>query len=367
MAYPLIEFYYPMVTLTKEKEKIKVVSEFYFINNETNTQLNFAYKKSLDHDVIKGTAKEYYIYNDDATKYLVILHNSSSTDFYVAFPLTPVKTVSDYLKKDRMNGGLAKSFNNLSNSSNKINFSLESVIDSMQSFNPTECRYDTNIYLIDEPIYVDETVFTNIKFAKNPNLTMDTVFVKNMKRITNVTIKQVSKVSKCTTTKKVDNSKKGLFSGLNETEQTNNNYLNLALMLSGLLYFIFFFWIYYSTDVFNGDKRMSIVLFITITMMLLLIPVGITVEIYNSNANTKINNNELRTSITVARYSVVVFALTMFTIFSKKIIEILSGYKNAWAAFLHWISNIGNNKMAILPIICGGLVFYYSYIIFLKV
>lgn len=373
MAYPLIEFYYPMVTLT---EKGDATNGFYFENTElTNTQINFAYKESQSSAIFKGTAKEYYIYNDPQPKYLVILHKTAelpSSDFYVVFPLIPTTTLSDYLKKDRMNGGLAKSFNNLKTittdtTKTTVKFSLESVIDSMQSFNPTRCLYKNapNIYLIDKPIYVDEKVFADVKFAKKTGLE-----ITDMQPMSS-TIKKVSKVSNCTSAPAtVDKSEKGLFSGLNRTDQAMNNYLNLALMLVSVLYFIFFFWIYYSTDVFNGGKRMSIVFFIIIAMILLLIPVGITTQIYNSKTGAKINVKDLRISITVARYSVFMFAISMFAIFSKKIFEIFNDYTKVWNAFYVWVLTAGNNKETILPIIlsiCGGVIFYYSYIIFLKV
>ena len=381
MAYPLIEFYYPMVTLTK---KGNARDGFYFENTDsTNAQTNFAYKKSEYSNVIKGAAKEYYIYNDDhQIKYLVILHENelSTTNFYVAFPLKPPpvgKTMSDYLKKDRMNGGLAKSFNNLKTittdtKKTKVKFSLESVIDSMQTFNPKEFLYkppttddSPSVYLIDEPIYVDETVFEDVEFAKKTGLE-----ITDMKSTKSTIIKKVTKDRSCTYPKKVVKSKKGLFENLNETDQAMNNYLNLVMMLGSLLYFIFFFWIYYSTEFLNGEHKMSIVFFMIISIILLVIPVAITTQIYNSKKGAKINVKDLRISITVARYSVVMFAISMFAIFSKKIFEIFNDYTKVTNAFNAWIASFGKNKETILPIvitICGVVIFYHSYIIFLKV
>jgi hypothetical protein len=382
MAYPLIEFYYPMVTLTKKGD---TTTGFYFENDSlTNTQINFAYKKSSSDAVIKGTAKEYYIYNDPLTKYLVILHRNAelpTTNFYVAFPLMPPpvgKTMSDYLKKDRMNGGLAKSINNLKiittdTTKTTVKFSLESVIDSMQTFNPTRCLYKTSteIYIINEPIYVDETVFTGVNYAKKTGLLLDDAFMTSLTNMSTPTIRKVTKVRSCTlppaTVSKKD---KGLFGGLNRTDQAMNNYLNLALMLVSALYFIFFFWIYYSTEFLNGEHKMSIVFFMIISIILLVIPVAITTQIYNSKKGAKINVKDLRISITVARYSVVMFAISMFAIFSKKIFEIFNDYTKVLNAFNAWIASFGQNKETILPIvitICGVVIFYHSYIIFLKV
>lgn len=383
MEYPLIEFYYPMVTLTK---MVNDKNRFYF-KSPNNAQINFAYKKSESSEVIKGTAKEYYIYNDDPQiKYLVILHNTelSTTNFYVAFPLMPPpveKTMSDYLKKDRMNGGLAKSFNNLKTitkdtKKTKVKFSLESVIDSMQTFNPKKFLYKPptttifattipRVYLINEPIYVDKTVFEDVKFAKKTGLE-----ITDMKSTKSTIIKKVTKDRSCTYPQKVVKSKKRLFENLNETDQAMNNYLNLVMMLGSVLYFIFFFWIYYSTDVFNGGKRMSIVFFMIISIILLVIPVAITTQIYNSKKGAKIDVTYLEISITVARYSVFMFAISMFAIFSKKIFEIFNDYTKVLNAFNAWIASFGKNKETILPIvitICGVVIFYHSYIIFLKV
>jgi hypothetical protein len=98
---------------------------------------------------IKGTAKEYYIKTikstdtkivNDATHYLVILHETINSKFYVLFPLKSEPDVSLYIKSDRNGGILSKSIENLNNVgtvNTKVKFSLESVVDSMKTFNPT--------------------------------------------------------------------------------------------------------------------------------------------------------------------------------------------------------------------------------------
>lgn len=379
MAYPLIEYYYPIVTLTKKGD---VGNGYYFENADaiTNTKTNFAYKKSKADAGVYGTATEYYIYNSRnnnkpilsaADTFLFIKHTSSKfvNPFYVVFPLKKTETISDNLKNDRMNGGLAKSIDNLSaitatgNAKTTMNFSLESVIDSMRKFNPTKCGISQSkiengisqipikdIYLIKEFIYVDKTILETGNFATDKTLSLDNVEFDFI----DPTIKKVSFMRECTSsTKKV---KKTLFTGLNKKEQKKNNYVNLAFMLASLLYLACFYFIY------REDKRTQIFIFTMIIIFLIVIPIGITAQIYNSKS-AKINVNDLRNSITFARYSIVTVAITIFAMFRKQIAGI----------FLLWDSvsrKIGFNEttyFGILFAVSFVAIINYSIIIFLTV
>ena len=384
-----IEFYYPTVTLTKTPS---IIGNGFYFKDEINTsydskKLNFA-SKGLG--LGNGTAIEYYVYNKDYNvynedynkNYLVIKHiKSNKTIFYVMFPLTPTANVSDYLQEDRMNGGLAKSIDNLSilskdKTKTKVNFSLESVINSMRTFNLDECNTSTynsrKICLINEPIYVDNETFTDGLFAKDSELVLKGL---EWTTISDLTIAKVTKVSSCTYPKKVDKSKKGLFENLNETDQLKNNYLNLALMLMSLSCFTFFYWLYRVKGFWLDKGPAPLFYFLTAVVFIIMFPIWSSAQILDFN-NSKIDNTELRNSITFARYVIVTFGMMIFSMFSKEIIDF---FKNKTPLFTRlkqlidqFMAKKGQDKAIIFFInlfVIGlfGFLFYMSYYIFLKV
>ena len=177
------EYYYPLATLDVRTDSIN--SKKYFVDL-SNTKINFAIQYDNRKKVTEeGSASEYYISAintetdktkvGNATNYLVIKHKVAGTcltadncekingsnvytpkPFYVAFPLyigVSGEDISTYIKNDRMNGRLAQSINNLKDATKSVQFSLESVINSMKSFAPTgyykltETKTNKNIYL----------------------------------------------------------------------------------------------------------------------------------------------------------------------------------------------------------------------------
>jgi hypothetical protein len=354
-----------------------------FFKNPTNTQVNFAINKNGT--TIKGIAKKYYIHTvlkntnptimPDATNYLVIEHENQP--FYVVFPIKEVSKVSAYLKNDRMNGGLANSIKNLNNSTIKtgseIKFSLESVIDSMKTFNSTKYYVfvvsGKPVYVINTYIYVETSVIRNGVFAEVEGLNFN-----KEAAIYNATIRKVNASSTCTPSSTVvktsaKTSAETIFSNLGDADQEKNNYINFALMLSSLLFLAFFYWLYYIKDLFANVKRMSILFFIIIANLAIIAPVGITAQVYNSKIKTKINKTDLRHSITFARYCAIVSGITLFMIFRKQLIDWYTGPTVLWEAIKN-IKNIEFNELLAIRasfIIFIAMTFYFSYIIFLTV
>lgn len=374
-----IEYYYPLVSLTTDSDSKSKI----FFKNPTNTQVNFAINKNGT--TIKGIAKKYYIHTvlkntnptimPDATNYLVIEHENQP--FYVVFPIKEVSKVSAYLKNDRMNGGLANSIKNLNNSTIKtgseIKFSLESVIDSMKTFNSTKYYVfvvsGKPVYVINTYIYVETSVIRNGVFAEVEGLNFN-----KEAAIYNATIRKVNASSTCTPSSTVvktsaKTSAETIFSNLGDADQEKNNYINFALMLSSLLFLAFFYWLYYIKDLFANVKRMSILFFIIIANLAIIAPVGITAQVYNSKIKTKINKTDLRHSITFARYCAIVSGITLFMIFRKQLIDWYTGPTVLWEAIKN-IKNIEFNELLAIRasfIIFIAMTFYFSYIIFLTV
>jgi hypothetical protein len=361
-----IEYYYPLETLTTNS----VSNKFFFKNDSlTNTKINFATTNG-----IQGTAKEYYIKTiketdtkivDGATHYLVILHENANIKFYVLFPLKSVSDVTSYIKSNRNGGILSKSIENLNNIgavNTKVKFSLESVVDSMKSFNPTS-YYDFSVTKIKtHDVFVMNDLIYVKTIAPNKFYDGDVEFNPVSSQISRLqaSIQKVSTTSECKVpAKKRVKTKKTLLSGLSYAEQSKLNYMNFVMMLGSLLYLLAFYHLYYNYDVFK-TKHTSILIFMVTTLLFIIIPVGTTLLLQNTKG-AKINKTDLRYAVTFARYSIFAIAVSLFAIFSKQILGLFRGGRPEWSYFkTNWALNL-------FFAVAIGAVLYFSFIIFFKV
>ena len=374
-----IEFYYPMVELTKKGDN---TDGFYFENN-LNNQINFAIKQSST--LISGKATKYYIHTiigtpivTDATHYFIISHISTDNSiFYVVFPLRAMtsKDIAPKLIKDRVNGGLAKSIDNLSNPSlslnSKIKFSLESVIDSMNSFNPNAYHSysDGKVYVIKSLIYVNDIINgSNIKYA-SPGAEIISSIARLKDSVEPAKITQVFRTNNCkASAKKAKKAEKTLFSGLSYKAQSKVNYMNFVMMLATLIYLLSFYHLYYNYDIFR-NKETTIFTFMMIALLLITIPVGTTLLLSNK-PGTKINETDLRYAVTFARYSIFAILISLFAIFSNQIFMtsgsgLLDFLKKVFSKLS--VGFVDNPLKNIVFLIASIVIIVFIFIIFFKV
>ena len=389
-----IEYYYPLETLTTNS----VSNKFFFKNDSSaiptttttpipKTRINFAMS-----NVIKGTAKEYYIKTikstdakivNDATHYLVILHESANLKFYVLFPSRSVPDVSLYIKNDRNGGILSKSIENLNNVSTvntKVKFSLESVVDSMKSFNPTS-YYN---FSVTKNTITTQTIPTT---PTTPPTTYDVVVMNDLIYVNTINsdkfyggdiefnpvspqpsllqanIQKVSATSECKApAKKIVKEKKTLFTGLSYKEQSKLNYMNFVMILASLLYLLASYHLYYNYDFFK-TKETSIFIFMMVALLFITIPVGITMLLLKT-PGAKINQNDLRYGVIFARYSIVAIVSSLVAIFSKQILRLIQTPPN-WSVILDSLKT--NWEMNLVFGLISAIAFAFSIIIFFTV
>lgn len=381
-----IEYYYPLETLTTNS----ISNKFFFKNDSTptttatptptptlNKRINFAMTTG-----IKGTAKEYYIKTikstdtkivNDATHYLVILHETINSKFYVLFPLKSEPDVSLYIKSDRNGGILSKSIENLNNVSTvntKVKFSLESVIDSMKTFNPTSYYKFSVTKTTPTTTTHDVFVMNSIIYVKtiNPDKFYegDVEFnpVLPQPSLVQASIRKVSATSECKApVKKIVKEKKTLLTGLSYSEQSKLNYMNFVMMLASLLYLLAFYHLYYNYDIFK-TKQTSVLIFMAISLLFIVIPVGTTMLLRNTKG-VKIDQTALRHSVIFARYSILAILISLFAIFSKQILGLFRGVRPDWDGILFFLKK--NWEISSFFAVSIGAVFYFSFIIFFTV
>lgn len=392
-----IEYYYPLETLTTNS----VSNKFFFKNDSSTiptttatptpipkTRINFAMSNG-----IKGTAKEYYIKTinigvtpivNGATHYLVILHESANLKFYVLFPLKSVPDVSLYIKNDRNGGILSKSIENLNNISTvntKVKFSLESVVDSMKSFNPRSYykfsvtkNTMTTIPTIPTtpttpPTTYDVVVMNDLIYVNTINSDKfyggDIEFnpVSPQPSLLQANIQKVSATSECKApAKKIVKEKKTLFTGLSYKEQSKLNYMNFVMILASLLYLLASYHLYYNYDFFK-TKETSIFIFMMVALLFITIPVGITMLLLKT-PGAKINQNDLRYGVIFARYSIVAIVSSLVAIFSKQILRLIQ-IRPDWSVILDSLKT--NWKMNLVFGLISAIAFAFSIIIFFTV
>jgi hypothetical protein len=316
-----IEYYYPLATLNLKTDSIG--NKKYFdvsINALEKPKTNFAIK-----GVVSGTATQYYIQPIDkesdktkfdmANNYLVIKHAVANpvTNFYVAIPLYIARDkedISKYVKNDRMNGRLAQSFDNLNKAKTSVQFSLESVIDSMKSFAPTayyeltDKTINKKIYVLNKPIYVKN--INTASFYKG-DVTIPEIIVNPTK----ATINRVKVTRTCL---KPNASKKkaceSMFYGLGKKEQVKIDYLNLIYGLVALILTIVFYHIN-GKYIDNFDKRQTAIYGLLAALAIVVIPIGSTKGAYEGKTE-KIIVSSLKESIIFARYFIL-FILSSIT------------------------------------------------------
>lgn len=316
-----IEYYYPLATLNLRTDSIG--NKKYFdvsINALEKPKTNFAIK-----GVVSGTATQYYIQPIDkesdktkfamANNYLVIKHAVANpvTNFYVAIPLYIARDkedISKYVKNDRMNGRLAQSFDNLNKAKTSVQFSLESVIDSMKSFAPTayyeltDKTTNKKIYVLNKPIYVKN--INTASFYKG-DVTIPEIIVNPTK----ATINRVKVTRTCL---KPNASKKkaceSMFYGLGKKEQVKIDYLNLIYGLVALILTIVFYHIN-GKYIDNFDKRQTAIYGLLAALAIVVIPIGSTKGAYEGKTE-KIIVSSLKESIIFARYFIL-FILSSIT------------------------------------------------------
>lgn len=367
-----IEYYYPLETLTT-----KSVSNKFFFKNEstTSTKTNFAMSNG-----IRGTAKEYYIKTikstdtkivPGATHYLVIFHEKGDLKFYVLFPLKSVPDVSSYIKSDRNGGILSKSIENLNNVSaveTKVKFSLESVIDSMKSFNPASySKFSVTKTVLTIPTNYDACVMNALIYVKTINSDKfyggDVEFNPASPILFRTTIKKVSAISECKApTTKTVKEPKTLFTGLSYKEQSKLNYMNFVMILASLLYLLASYHLYYNYDLFK-TKETSIFIFMMVALLFVTIPVGITLLLLKT-PGAKINENDLRYGVIFARYSIVAIISSLVAIFSKQILGLIQTPPN-WSVILDSLKP--NWKLNLFVGLSSVIAFVFSIIIFFTV
>jgi len=380
---PTVEYYYPLTTLTVKSNN----GELHF-SCEENQKVNFATP------TIKGTAVAYYIKSISdadretmtfgsvvATKYLVIEHTNVSNvsdKFNVAIPLCEVgNDISKYTKRERLNGKLSMSIENLSksNSGSKVRFSLEHVIASMVSFKPdgyykvTDRTTTPNkiTYVLKAPIYIStdlsKTPFyggpSNIVIGQNPTLTVAT--------INRVTVK--TQCSKPKSNKK--QTEKKIFNNLSAREQRRINLLNMIYGISAILGSILF---YYINSKYLDPRSLSFIVACVILGLsfLLIIPVSIVVSKYNKNRIGKIDVTALRESVMFSIYFGLWSLLALYIIFSSSIMGIITTInKSGFIDFLKtaYSSLLGDDvktivKKVIFPVLTIILIVQLYYIAF---
>ena len=380
-----IEYYYPLETLTTNS----ISNKFFFKNDSlTNKRINFAMTNG-----IKGTAKEYYIKTikstdtkivNDATHYLVILHETINSKFYVLFPLKSEPNISLYIKSDRNGGILSKSIENLNNVgtvNTKVKFSLESVVDSMKTFNPTSyykfsvAKNTMTTQTIPTtpttpPTTYDVIVMNALIYVKtiNPDKFYegDVEFnpVSPQPSLVQANIQKVSATSECKApVKKTVKEKKTLLTGLSYSEQSKLNYMNFVMMLASLLYLLAFYHLYYNYDIFK-TKQTSVLIFMAISLLFIVIPVGTTMLLRNTKG-VKIDQTALRHSVIFARYSILAIGASLFAIFSKQIFGLFRGVRPDWSGILEFLQK--NREISLFFGVSIGAVLYFSFIIFFTV
>lgn len=326
-----IEYYYPLTTLNVRTDSIN--NKKYFdvsINTLDKLKTNFAIvdKKNV---MTTGSAIEYYIQSivadaetakiGNATKYLVIKHKTAGTcgtgntcsancekisesspctpkPFYVAVPLYIVganEDISTYIKSDRMNGRLAQSFDNLTKATKSVQFSLESVINSMKSFAPTGYYELTvtgkKIYVLDKPIYL-----------KNINTASfyggDIAIPSILGELIPAPVNRVKVTRTCTKPKRSKKVCKSMFYGLAKKEQVKIDYLNLIYGLVALICTIVFYYIY--KNYLTGDAT-TVIYGLLFALAIVVLPIGITKGVYEGKTGN-VNVSDLKHSIIFARY-----------------------------------------------------------------
>lgn len=324
-----IEYYYPLATLNLRTDSIN--NKKYFdvsINALDKPKTNFAINNNVG---TKGTATQYYIQPivtqsdktkfDMATNYLVIKHTTNpvtnpATNFYVAVPLyiAGVKEdISKYIKNDRMNGRLSQSFDNLNKATKSVQFSLESVIDSMKSFAPTgyyelaDKTTNKKIYVLNKPIYVKN--FNAQSFYGG-----DVIIPEIIVNPTTATINRVRVTRTCT---KPQISKKKtcepMFYGLAKKEQVKIDYLNLIYGLVALICAIVFYYInekYIKLD----EMKQRTIYGLLLALAIVVVPIGSTKGVYEGKKE-KVNVSDLKHSIIFARYFILFILSAIAMIF----------------------------------------------------
>jgi len=320
-----IEYYYPLTTLNVRTDSINKKYFDVSINAIDKPKTNFVIK-----DVVSGTATQYYIQPigtqsdktkfDMANNYLVIKHNitpsNPATNFYVAVPLyiAGVKEdISKYVNSDRMNGRLAQSFDNLNKATTSVQFSLESVINSMKSFAPTgyyevvDKPTNKKIYVLNKPIYVKN--INTASFYKG-DVTIPEIIVNP----TSATINRVRVTRTCTkpkTSKK--NTCEPMFYGLGKKEQVKIDYLNLIYGLVALIFTIVFYYInekYIKSD----ELKQRTIYGLLLALFLVVVPIGSTKGVYEGKTG-KVNVSDLKHSIIFARYFILFILSSIAMIF----------------------------------------------------
>jgi hypothetical protein len=329
------EYYYPLTTLDVRTDSIN--SKKYFIDL-SNTKINFAIQNG-----VAGTASEYYIQSvnadadktkiGNATKYLVIKHkvagncgtgNTCSANcekisesspctpkpFYVAFPLyigAAGEDISRYLQSDRMNGRLAQSIHNLRDATTSVQFSLESVINSMKSFVPNgyyelaDKITNKKIYVMNKPIYI-KNLNTSSFYGGDiaiPSITSNLIKANiNRVRVTRTCTKpKTSKKNTC----------KPLFYGLAKKDQNRIDYLNLIYGLMSLIGIFVFYYIY--KKYLTGEKQ-TVLYGMLLALALVVIPIGITKGVYESKKGN-VSVPDLQHSILFARYFILTILVSI--------------------------------------------------------
>lgn len=343
MSY--IEYYYPLVSMTAKNG----VSGGIYFDCSSNKQINFANNQGIQGNAISyhiqpinisdqtiTTGPMYFKDSDNtgnpATNYLVIKH-SAPTIFNVAFPLITIKTnISKYTKPGRMNEQLSKSIDNLNKvkPGQTIQFSLEHVIDSMNSFKPisyyelttTTSSSSIKTYVMKAPIYISTTIDAT-KFE--PSLTIPQI---SATPATSAIITRVIKKNECTKNKLTEVKPNKLFYFLTRKEQTRINYLNIIYSIGYFFFVIFFYHIYTKyLIVMNPNIRTTISLIICVMLLIIVFPIKFTKK-------TTKNRPALQHGMIFARYSVLGFAALLTIMFGKSAFE--------------FINNIINNGLGIL-------------------
>ena len=329
----LVEFYYPLATLTNTGK--------YF--SKADTSKNFA----IDGGV-SGHSTAYYIQsasdftglplsfninnrNNIVTHYLVIKHDT----FYVLFPICNTNSLSNFVRSDITISPIRKSIDNLliSKKDNKIEFDLNSTIDSMKTFAPTSYYFNEykdvkntkyDVYVINAPIFVGGKIDES-KYAKG------IIKVNSAWTEVDATITRVEKISTCTGN--IDGKKKGtLFSAKKGTlfttktvkEQNRLSHLNIIYGFSMGIIVLFFYHIFMNYSSVNKHWS-SFTMILFVGLFLVAIPVSITAQIYNTNKKG-IDKESLQHSVIFARYSIVAIALMFMTIFSKNLAEFVAHF-----------------------------------------
>ena len=364
MSY--IEYYYPLVSMTA---KNGVSGKIYF-DCSSNKQINFANNQGIQGNAISyhiqpinisdqtiTTGPMYFKDSDNtgnsATNYLVIKHNiiinNIPTIINVAFQLITIKTnISKYTKPGRMNEQLSKSIDNLNKvkPGQTIQFSLEHVIDSMNSFNPnsyyelttTTLPSSIKTYVMKAPIYISTTIDAT-KFE--PSLTIPPI---STTPATPATFTRVIKTNNCKKNKITEVvTPNKLFYFLTRKEQTRINYLNIIYSIGYFFFVIFFYHIYTKyLIVMNPNCRMIIAGIICAMLLIIVFPIKFTKK-------TTKNRPALQHGMIFARYSVLAFAVLLSIMFGKSAFELINNIRNNGLSILdgvkYLLSRITANQL----------------------